>query len=124
MTITTDSEKVRKVFEPLCPGNSARLAAIKEINNAGVNSCVTMTPLLPIEDPHTFAQSLIDTGIKKFIIQPFHKDRGRFTAGTREEALKLLKEYNWDETRYHEIEQIIKTYIPNIGIGKEGFSPI
>lgn len=124
MTITTDSEKVRKVFEPLCPGNNARLAAIKEINQAGINSCVTMTPLLPVEDPHAFAQSLIDTGIKKFVIQPFHKDRGRFTAGTREEALKLLKEYNWDETRYREIEQIIKTYIPNIGIGKEGFSPI
>src|SRR4051812_7680008 len=28
MTITTDSENVRKVFEPLCPSNSSRLKAI------------------------------------------------------------------------------------------------
>jgi len=124
MTITTDSEKVRKVFEPLCPGNNARLAAIKEINEAGINTCITMTPLLPIEDPHTFAKSLLDTGIKKFIIQPFHKDRGRFTAGTREEAMKLFQEFKWDNSRYSEVEKIIKSYIPDIGIGKEGFAPI
>jgi DNA repair photolyase len=124
MTITTDSEKVRKVFEPLCPGNNARLAAIKEINEASINSCITMTPLLPIEDPHVFAKSLLETGIKKFIIQPFHKDRGRFTAGTREEAMKLFKEFEWDTNRYHEVEKIIKSYIPDIGIGKDGFAPI
>ena len=48
MTITTDSETVRKVFEPLCPSNTSRLKAIKEINDAGVNACITMTPLLPV----------------------------------------------------------------------------
>ncbi len=124
MTITTDSEKVRKVFEPLCPGNKYRLSAIKEINDAGINSCITMTPLLPIEDPHSFAKSLLDTGIKKFIIQPFHRDRGKFTAGTREEAKKLFDEFKWTRERYSEVESIIKSYIPEIGVGKEGFKPI
>ncbi len=124
MTITTDSEKVRKIFEPLCPGNKARLNAIKDVHDAGVNSCITMTPLLPLENPHNFAKSLLETGIKKFIIQPFHKDRGKFTAGTREEAMKLFKEFNWTNERYQEVESIIKTYIPNIGIGKDGFAPI
>jgi DNA repair photolyase len=124
MTITTDSEKVRKIFEPLCPGNKMRIDAIEEIHNAGVPSCITITPLLPLEDPHAFAQSLLNTGIKKFIIQPFHKERGKFTAGTRDGAMKLFKEFNWTNERYLEVENIIKSYIPNIGIGKEGFKPI
>jgi DNA repair photolyase len=124
MTITTDSEKVRKIFEPLCPGNRYRLNAIKEINDAGINACITMTPLLPIHDPHSFAQSLLDTGIRKFIIQPFHRDRGKFTAGTREDAKKLFDEFQWTREKYNEVEQIIKSYIPDIGIGKDGFKPI
>lgn len=124
MTITTDSERVRKTFEPLCPGNKMRLDAIKKIHQAGIQACITMTPLLPVEDPHGFAQSLLETGIKKFIIQPFHPDRGKFTAGTREEAKKLLKEIGWSLDRYQQVETIIKSYIPDIGIGKEGFKPV
>ena len=124
MTITTDSERVRKVFEPLCPSNKSRLQAIKEVKDAGINACITMTPLLPIENPHLFAQSLLETGIDKFIIQPFHRDRGKFTAGTRAEAIKLFEEFKWTTQKYHEVEKIIKSYIPNIGVGKEGFKPI
>jgi len=123
MTITTDSEKVRKIFEPLCPGNQSRLNAIKEISAAGIPSCITMTPLLPLEDPHSFARSLLETGIKKFIIQPFHSDKGKFTAGTREQAMKLFKELKWTNERYLEVEKIIRSYIPDIGIGKDGFKP-
>jgi DNA repair photolyase len=124
MTVTTDSEKVRKTFEPLCPSNKSRLKAIQEVNEAGIDACITMTPLLPVEDPHIFAESLLKTNIKKFIIQPFHPGRGKFTAGTREEAKKLLKEIGWSPERYHQVEQVIKSYIPAIGTGKEGFKPI
>lgn len=124
MTVTTDSEKVRKTFEPFCPSNKSRLQAIKELHDAGINACITLTPLLPVEDPHAFAQSLLGTGIQKFIIQPFHPDRGKFTAGTRDEAKELFKEFKWTRERYKEVEEIIKSYIPNIGIGKEGFKPI
>jgi len=124
MTITTDNERVRKVFEPLCPGNKSRLDAIKEVNEAGINACITMTPLLPVEDAHQFSKSLLATGIKKFIIQPFHADRGKFIAGTRQEAMELFAEYKWTKERYSEVEGIIKSYIPDIGIGKDGFAPI
>lgn len=124
MTITTDSERVRKIFEPLCPGNKSRLEAIKEVHEAGIQSCITMTPLLPVENPDEFAISLVETGIENFIIQPFHKDRGKFTAGTRDDAMKLFKEMNWTDERYLEVENIIRKHIPNIGKGKEGFKPI
>jgi DNA repair photolyase len=124
MTITSDSERVRKVFEPLCPSNASRLSAIKEINDAGVNTCITMTPLLPIENAEDFAKKLLDTGIKKFIIQPFHPDKGKFVASTRESAIQLVKEMDWTIEKYQRVLEIIQKYIPDIGIGKDGFKPI
>jgi DNA repair photolyase len=124
MTITTDSEKVRKVFEPLCPSNTSRLKTIQEVNEAGVNSCITMTPLLPVENAEDFAKKLLDTGIKKFIIQPFHSDKGKFVASTRENAMRLVEEMNWTIDKYYAVLEIIQKYIPDIGIGKNGFKPL
>jgi DNA repair photolyase len=124
MTVTTDSEKVRKVFEPFCPGNKHRIEAIEEVSRAGVQSCITMTPLLPIENPTDFAEKLLSTGINKFIIQPFHKDKGKFVAGTRSEAMQILNDYNWNDQEYQRVLKIMREKIPNLGIGKTGFAPI
>lgn len=124
MTITTDNEKIRKAFEPLCPSNKMRLQAIKEVHEAGVSACITLTPLLPVENPEQFALDLKETGIPKFIIQPFHSGGGKFVRGTREEALNILREFNWDHEEYNRILKIFQFHIPNIGIGREGFAPI
>ncbi len=123
MTITTDSEIVRKTFEPFCPSNKVRLDAIKNVHEAGVPSCITMTPLLPIDNAEIFAKQLLQTGIRKFVVQPFHAEKGKFIAGTREQALNLIKEFDWTDERYKEILRILEKYIPNIGIGKDGFQP-
>ncbi len=123
MTVTTDDEQVRKVFEPYCPSNKVRLKAIKEIHDKGIQACITMTPLLPVKDPVQFAQDLKATGIKNFIIQPFHKAKGKFVAGTREEALQVLHDYNWNEETYQGVFQVIRQHIPHIGVGKKGFAP-
>lgn len=124
MTITTDSEKVRKVFEPLCPSNAIRLKAIKEVNDAGINTCITMTPLLPVEDVAQFAKNLLDTGVSKFIIQPFHSEKGKFVAGTRESAVKLIEDLGWSNKKYNQVVKVLLHRLPNLGIGKEGFKPI
>ena len=92
MTITTDDEDIRKTFEPFCPSNGERIAAISEVQRQGIDSCITMTPLLLVNDAHTFADDLLRTGVKKFIIQPFHFQRGKFVASTREGAIELLSE--------------------------------
>ncbi|WP_417371234.1 radical SAM protein [Gelidibacter japonicus] len=124
MTITTDSERIRKVFEPLCTGNKQRINAIKEIHASGIQCCITMTPLLPIENPEKFADELLSTGITRYIIQPFHKDKGKFVRGTRDEALKILDEFNWGDEEYQRVLSIMRKKIPNLGIGKTGFAPI
>lgn len=124
MTITTDSEKVRKAFEPLCPSNVMRLEAIKKINEAGIQACITLTPLLPIEDAESFAKMLLGTGVHKFIIQPFHSEKGRFVGATREDAVKIINEMEWTMDKYHQVYEILSKYIPELGVGKEGFKPI
>jgi DNA repair photolyase len=124
MTITTDSEKVRKVFEPFCSSNEVRFKAIKEIHEAGISSCITVTPMLPIEDPGQFISRLVNTGVKNYIVQPFHGDGGRYVGGTRERAQALLREMNWTTDRYNEVQSMMRDKIPGIGIGKNGFNPI
>ena len=72
MTVTTDDEDVRRVFEPGCPSNSVRLKAIADVQAAGIQSCITMTPLLMARDPEAFAETLAETGVNRFITQSFH----------------------------------------------------
>lgn len=124
MTITTDSDRIRKVFEPLCPSNKIRMKAIQEIQESGIQSCITLTPLLPLENPTGFAEALKATGVERFIIQPFHPAKGKFVRGTRTEALDLLEEFNWGDEEYRRILKIMQQELPNLGIGQTGFAPI
>jgi DNA repair photolyase len=124
MTITTDSEEVRKAFEPLCPSNKVRLKAIKEIADAGIPTCITMTPLLPVLNIQDFTTDLLMTGVKKFIVQPFHQDKGKFIAGTGAEAIEQFKKLDWSEEKYEEVVNIFRQKLPWLGEGKNGFAPI
>ncbi|MFN4956785.1 MAG: radical SAM protein [Alphaproteobacteria bacterium] len=124
MTVTTDSEEVRKAFEPLCPSNKTRLSAIKEVTDAGIQTCITMTPLLPVTNALEFTNELKSTGVKKFIVQPFHPDKGKFIASTREDALAQIKRMKWDESKYLEVVNVFRKELPWLGEGKDGFAPI
>ena len=90
MTVTTDDEDVRRAFEPSCPSNTVRLRAIGEVQAAGVDSCITMTPLLWLNEPYAFAERLLETKVEKFIVQPFHFQGGKFVAGTRKAAVDMM----------------------------------
>lgn len=124
MTVTTDSEEVRKAFEPLCPSNKSRLKAIQEVTEAGIQTCITMTPLLPIQDAKSFTEELLSTGVKKFIVQPFHAEKGKFVASTREIALEQMKKMNWSNDKYLEVVETFRKELPWLGEGKQGFAPI
>ena len=132
MTITTDDEDVRRTFEPFCPSNPVRLGAIAEVQAAGVDACITMTPLLYVNRPYDFAESLLETGVEKFIVQPFHFQRGKFIAATRDKAIDLMAEkLNCDRTSFRDryMEHYDRTYavldekLPELGVGKDGFKP-
>ena len=140
MTVTTDDEDIRRTFEPHCPANPRRLDAISEIQSKGVESCITMTPLLLVSSPYAFTDSLIATGVKKFIAQPFHFKQGKFLAGTRDGAHELMAEklgcsvaslkHEKGEylERYREFFQVfndrlLEENLPPLGESKSGFEP-
>ena len=132
MTVTTDDEDVRKEFEPWCPSNANRLDAIREVAAAGVQTCITMTPLLLINDPDRFAGDLLATGVERFIIQTFHFEKGKYTAQTRDGAVDIMaSKLGCDrasfrrvyEARYDRAHAILKERLPALGEGKDGFRP-
>ncbi len=132
MTVTTDDEEVRRAFEPACPSNARRLEAVAALAERQLETCVTMTPLLPVQDSERFAGDLRGTGVQHFIVQPFHFQRGKFVAGTRDVALgivaaKLGCEANEVMDRYLEhyakVRDVLDRRLPGLGEGKQGFEP-
>ena len=132
MTVTTDDEVVRRTFEPFCPSNSQRLRAISEVWSAGIDACITMTPLLWVKDPEEFAGALLKTRVQKFIAQPFHFQRGKFVASTRERALDLMaQKLNCSPSSFREryldhyrrAYEVLHETLPELGEGKDGFRP-
>ena len=136
MTVTTDDEDVRRAFEPSCPANARRLDAIRAVREAGVETCVTMTPLLLVRRAEVFAQSLLETGVKKFIVQPFHFARGKFVAATRERAFALMAEklgcdaasfQSSYSDSYEAARSVLKARLESVGAelgeGRKGFAP-
>ena len=135
MTVTTDDDQIRRNYEPGCPSIAARLKAIARISEAGIQSCITLTPLLPLGDAEAFARTLLSTGIRRFILQSFHMeggDMGRYIAQTdlravestarhfqcgEEEAIRRYRE------NYRKDERTLTRLLPQTGIGKAGFAP-
>ena len=110
LSITTDSEEVRRKFEPQCASIERRLEAVAKIADAGIRTGIGVSPLLPLDDPAAFARKIIETGVSSVRINTFHETRGPFSAGTRQPALKLARELGWTpakrkraeaELRYH-----------------------
>ena len=136
MTVTTDDEDVRRTFEPFCPSNPVRLAAIQQVQAAGIDTCITMTPLLYVTSPYAFADNLIATGVKKFIAQPFHFNKGKFVATTRDKAFEMMAEkLECDQEsfrkeyldHYQDVFDILRDMLLERGLelgeGKDGFKP-
>ena len=132
MTVTTDDEDVRRAFEPSCPGNGRRLDAVAELARRGVETCVTMTPLLLVRESERFAEDLRRTGVERFIVQPFHFQRGKFVAGTRDAALGIMAEKLSCEAEtvldgylehYSRVRDVLRHRLPELGEGKDGFRP-
>ena len=132
ITVTTDDEDVRRTFEPGCPSNMARIRAVAQLHQEGVQTCVTMTPLLLVQDPAAFAESLTNTGCRRFIIQTFHFQEEKLIAQTRREAFRIMAQRlgcpeSQFRSRYQEhyrrVRQVLQEKLPSLGEGRQGFAP-
>ena len=123
MTVTTDDESVRKAFEPRCPPNEKRLEAVRMLNDNGITTNVTLTPLLPVRDASSFAEMLLASGSQRFVTQFFHATRNRFIAGTGEKARALASQMDWTKATYFQVVDVLRERLLNVAEGQAGFVP-
>jgi DNA repair photolyase len=57
LTLTTDSERIRRIFEPGASTIRARIKALRELHEAGVTTFVFVGPILPM-DPEKLAEAI------------------------------------------------------------------
>lgn len=123
-SITTDSEDVRRAFEPRNPPIQDRLQAAREVAEAGIPVAITMTPLLPVEEPEELANRVARTGASRFVVESFSPTEGHFRGGTGEAARELAQRLGWDCVAYERTRQALMQELgPAIREGRDGFSP-
>lgn len=115
MSITTDSDEVRKRFEPGCASIERRLDAVRELKDAGIRTAVCISPMLPVEDPVGFARKLRELGADHYAASYFHTSDRLFSSGTGSRAIELGKEYGWTPARFQRVLGVLESLVPRFG---------
>ena len=122
MSVTTDSDAIRKRFEPSCASIDQRLEAISKVKAAGIPISIFLCPLLPLEDPAAFADRIAAIGPDRVYASPFNISHGHFKGSTRSQALDLAAEYGWTRQRVDEALEILGRRLPIGGSGERARS--
>jgi DNA repair photolyase len=122
MSIPTDSEAVRKAFEPKAPPLERRWQAIQEVKSAGLSTGICVTPMLPLENPKAFVERLVDFGPDVLVTQDFHDSHGGFGADTGPLARRLVAISGWKVEDYAACVQQLRARQP-VYEGEAGFFP-
>ncbi len=129
MSITTDDEQVRRIFEPACAPITARIAAIRRVREAGIPTQASIAPLLPCNAERL--AELLDPAVDWVVVSSFRDDGG---AGrkTRAWAAELYREHGYGNYLYdgdEHVRQTIATLQRLVGpervrVGKDGFDQV
>jgi DNA repair photolyase len=122
VSIPTDSEEVRQVFEPKAPPLERRWQALAELKASGLAVGVCVTPMLPLTDPEAFAGRIAALGPDVVVTQDFHESGGGFGADTAESARRLLAERRWTEADYQRCLEVLRRRL-DVYEGEAGFFP-
>src|SRR5262249_11140111 len=120
--IPTDSEEVRRAFEPKAPPLEKRWQAIAQVKAAGILVGLCVTPMLPLDDADSFVSRLVDFNPGVLVTQDFHDSGGGFGADTGAGARKLLESSAWWAASYRRcVEKLSK--LRQTFEGEAGFFP-
>jgi DNA repair photolyase len=122
MSIPTDSERVRMLFEPKAPPLEKRWEAIRALREAGIPVGICVTPTLPIENIDGFAKRLADFAPDVLVCQDFHDAGGKFGADTGDAARGLLAELAWGPADYQRFVERLREEL-TVFEGEAGFFP-
>lgn len=122
MSIPTDSETVRLVFEPKAPPLERRWQAIEKTRGAGVAVGICVTPMLPLENPKAFVARLAAFLPDVLVVQDFHDSGGGFGADTGAKARALLVDSGWNSAAYQRVHADLAAKI-KVYEAEAGFFP-
>lgn len=112
MSVTTDSDEIRKRFEPSCASIERRLQALRELKSAGISIGVSVSPMLPIEDPIGFARTLRELEADRYWTGYFHSSDRLFASNTGKKALEIGKEMGWSQARFERTKEMLRQLVP------------
>jgi DNA repair photolyase len=122
ISIPTDSEVVRRVFEPKAPPLEKRWEAVRAVRAAGVPVGICVTPMLPLEEPESFVERIAEFRPDVLVTQDFHDSGGGFGADTGAKARRLLAEGRWTAAEYQRCVERLRERLP-VFEGEAGFFP-
>ena len=128
-SVTTNSERIRRIYEPHCAPIAQRIETLRLLRDAGIQAHATLAPLLPC-DPETLAALALDATSSDIIGDPLHiravKPRG---ATTRNAAMTISRRHNfsaWLEPELQadaiaRISRVVTSAGRRFATGTEGF---
>lgn len=122
MSIPTDSEPVRQLFEPKAPPLERRWEALARLRRAGIAIGICVTPMLPLEDPEGFVERLCAFNPDVLVVQDFHDAHGCFGADTGPQARRLLAQLPWTVDDYRAVHAMLARR-RTVYEGEAGFFP-
>jgi DNA repair photolyase len=123
VSIPTDSERIWRVFEPKAPLLEKRWEAAKDLKSSGLSVGLCLTPLLPLDDPGSFARRVAEFEPDVLVVQDFHNAEGRFGADTGVEARRALSDCGWSPADYNAFLARLSELHPRVYEGESGFFP-
>jgi DNA repair photolyase len=125
-SVPTDSEAVRLRYEPHAPSIKERLTAARALKEAGIPIGISISPMLPMEDPAAFGQRIAELQAAEYLATGFHRPGPQFAARTRVETLARLREDGWTRARFEDAREQIRAALgPGRQLldGRQGFAP-
>lgn len=104
ITITTDNEKIRTIFEPYAPSIRARINALKALQEKGITTYAFIGPVLPM-NPETLSEK-IRPHVNRILI-----DRMNYTSKTQRTYSRIqMTEWIGHDFVDHIIERLKKGF--------------
>ena len=90
-SVTTDNDRVRRLYEPHCAPIDERLETIRRLRAAGIAVYATLAPLLPC-DPDALIDLALEAAGRDVIGDPFHvRATKKSGATTRDAGLRISR---------------------------------
>jgi DNA repair photolyase len=129
-SVTTDDDRVRRLYEPLCSSIEERFRVIGALRAEGIETWVTLAPLLPC-DPERLMERVLGASDRDVICDPFHTQATkRSGATTREAGVRVSEHHGFGEWHDAEFQTGVLRRMRacaegagrRLGVGPAGFS--